>query len=256
MLTRFIFRALCTLLIGILLVCNPMGMTVLLVQLIGGLFILSGIVAIIGYFINKQQARQAKRRADAALQRPVEDVGGSQLATDETTGVRADAGAKQHTSLLTPVFPVVGIGSLAFGVFLLSFPAQFVTYLMYTLGALLVLIGVMQVVQFIRLRQYAPLTWSLFLFPLLIIVAGVFVFVYPIETASVPFLIIGIGYMIYGISEFFFGVRFHHFLRLFKAEQQRLHQWSESAVDAEAEEITENEEVADAGARTFTQSSR
>ena len=58
MLTRSIFRALCAMLIGFLLVSNPTDMTVLLVQVIGGLFILSGIIAIIGYFINTSRHRR------------------------------------------------------------------------------------------------------------------------------------------------------------------------------------------------------
>ena len=50
MLTRAILRSLCALLVGFLLVSNPTEMTVLLVQIIGGLFVLSGVLAFIGFF--------------------------------------------------------------------------------------------------------------------------------------------------------------------------------------------------------------
>lgn len=47
----YIFRAVCALLIGLLLVSNPERMTGLLVQVIGGLFLISGLVSLINYFI-------------------------------------------------------------------------------------------------------------------------------------------------------------------------------------------------------------
>ena len=45
----YIFRAVCALLVGILLVANPERMTGLLVQVIGGLFLLSGLVSLVSY---------------------------------------------------------------------------------------------------------------------------------------------------------------------------------------------------------------
>ena len=78
----YIFRAVCALLIGLLLVSNPERMTGLLVQVIGGLFLISGLVSLINYFIIRYSDKV-----------PVK-----------------------------PVFPLVGLGSLLFGVFLGFFP--------------------------------------------------------------------------------------------------------------------------------------
>lgn len=47
----YIFRAVCALLVGLLLVANPERMTTLMVQVIGGLFLISGLVSIINYFV-------------------------------------------------------------------------------------------------------------------------------------------------------------------------------------------------------------
>ena len=47
----YIFRAVCALVIGILLIANPEKMTALLVQIIGGLFLVSGLVSVINYFV-------------------------------------------------------------------------------------------------------------------------------------------------------------------------------------------------------------
>ena len=211
MLTRSIFRALSALLVGFLLVSNPTDMTVLLVQIIGGLFALSGIVAVVAYFVSRSQYRRAARRA-AEL--------GDELPTQ---------------SRLVPMFPVVGIGSLAFGIFLLCFPRQFVGYLLFVLGALLVLIGAWQIYVLINSRKFAPRSWSLFCLPVLNIAAGLFVLCFPNQAATLLFTILGVGYILYGVSEFFFGVRFYRFHRLYEAELERMAEVRE----AEAVEVTE-----------------
>lgn len=198
MLTRAIFRSLCALLVGILLVSNPTEMTVLIVQIIGGLFTLSGLIAFIGYFTTKARA----------------------------TGFR-------------PVFPIVGLGSMALGVLLLLLPLQFVNILMYVLGVLLCLVGIGQIVSLIGNRHFAPLTWSLFVMPLLIIATGIFILLRPIEAASTPFLILGCAYIFYGVIEFIFGFRFYRYRRLYDAELAREAAMAE-AREAEATELPDD----------------
>ena len=226
MLTRSIFRALCAMLIGFLLVSNPTEMTVLLVQIIGALFIISGIIAIIGYFINSSRVRKAERRAQALADNPTADG----AATDSVV----------MPSRMTPIFPFAGIGSAAFGAFLLCFPAQFVDYLMYVLGALLILIGITQIITLIRLRHVAPISWSLFILPLLVTAAGIFIILKPLEAAALPFTILGISYIVYGVTEFLFGIRFYRFRRRLEAEIAAA-EAEETPREAEAEEITDIE---------------
>ena len=110
----YIFRAVCALLIGLLLVSNPERMTGLLVQVIGGLFLISGLVSLINYFIIRYSDKV-----------PVK-----------------------------PVFPMVGLGSLLFGVFLGFFPGLFITYLMYIFGFLMVVAGINQLWNMFRLRRF------------------------------------------------------------------------------------------------------
>lgn len=221
MLTRSIFRALSALLVGFLLVSNPTDMTVLLVQIIGGLFALSGLVAVFGYFVNRSQYRRAVRRA-AEL--------GEELPSQ---------------SRLVPMFPVVGVGSLAFGIFLLCFPRQFVGYLLFVLGGLLVLIGAWQIYVLINSRKFAPLSWSLFCLPVLNIVAGLVAICFPNQTATLLFTILGVGYILYGVSEFFFGVRFYRFRRLYEAELERMAETREAEVVEFTEEVLEEDAPSD-----------
>lgn len=163
----YIFRAVCALLIGILLIANPERMTALLVQIIGGLFLVSGLVSVINYFV----VRYSK---DAVLK---------------------------------PLFPLVGVGSLLFGIVLGFFPNMFIHYLMFVLGGLMVLAGITQLWSLIRYRKLVPFRWYVFLTAVLILFLGIFVIFNPLESASVPFIILGSTFLIYGVAELVNGVR-------------------------------------------------
>lgn len=209
----FILRALCAMLVGFLLVSNPTEMTVLLVQIIGGLFILSGLLAFFGYFNTRRQLRRAASlMADDGL---------------EVAGV---------SSTLLPMFPVVGVGSMLLGVLLVVWPVMFVNILMYVLGGLLVLVGVAHFVYLISYRRQASIGLLTFLMPVAVVAAGFFVLIKPLETASLPFVILGVAYIVYGVSEFFLGIRFHRLRRRIEAELKL-----QEARDAEAVEIVESE---------------
>ena len=113
-------------------------------------------------------------------------------------------------------------------------PELFINILMYVLGGLLVLIGIYQIASLIIFRRVAPLSVVLFLLPLLIIAAGVLVVCYPMETAALPFTILGVAYIFYGITEFIYGIRLHRYQKRLERESQAL----PDIAEAEAEEIT------------------
>ena len=109
-----IFRSLCALLIGFLLVSNPEAMTPLLVQIIGGLFAAMGLLSAISYVVNRFRYKRALQRA-------------------QSEGATVIAMANY-----SPITLSVALGSVAFGILLIMFPQSFVTLLMYGLGVLLV----------------------------------------------------------------------------------------------------------------------
>lgn len=205
MLTRAILRSLCALLVGFLLVSNPTEMTVLLVQIIGGLFVLSGVLAFIGFFVTKSTAKKLEQQQGMSFR---------------------------------PVFPVVGIGSLAFGACLLVWPAMFVSILMYVLGGLLCLVGIGQIASLINYRHFAPLSWSLFVLPLLIMAAGIVVLFYPMDAASLPFTILGVSFLVYGVCEFIMGIRFYRLHRRYEAILAE-----KVAREAEAVEVVDDDDT-------------
>ena len=170
----YIFRAVCALLVGILLVSNPERMTGLLVQVIGSLFLLSGLVSLVSY---------------------------AMICLSDKSGMR-------------PAFPLVGLGSLLFGIFLIFFPALFVTYLMYVFGFLMVVGGVNQIWNLFRLRRLIPFRWYVLLAALVIAGMGVFVLLKPMASASMPFLLLRVTFMLYCVAELVNGVRWRKYHNL------------------------------------------
>lgn len=167
----YIFRAVCALLVGILLVSNPERMTGLLVQVIGGLFLLSGLVSLVSY---------------------------AMISFSEESGMK-------------PAFPLVGLGSFLFGIFLIFFPGLFVTYLMYVFGLLMVVGGINQIWNLFRLRRLIPFRWYVLLVALVIMGVGVFVLFKPMESAALPFILLGANFILFGVAELVNGVRWRKY---------------------------------------------
>lgn len=167
----YVFRALCAILAGILLVYNPERITGLLVQVIGGLFFLSGLLTLINYLLIRFSEK----------------------------------------SDVIPMFPIVGLGSLLFGAFLGFFPSSFIAYLMYLLGFLLVIGGINQIWNMISLRKLLPFNWWSFLIAVIVIVMGIIVIFKPMETASLPFILLGCTSIVYGVTEMISGVRWRKY---------------------------------------------
>lgn len=163
----FILRALSSILIGLLLTINPERMTEVLVMIIGILFAVSGCFSLINYVM--------------AL--------------------------NSKTKYYKPVFPIIGLGSFLFGIFMSVFPELFIAYLMYVLGFLIILAGTNQIISFIKYRKIISVTWYMYVMALLILGSGILVVLKPMETASLPFLIMGCTSIFYGITELIHGVR-------------------------------------------------
>ena len=72
---------------------------------------------------------------------------------------------------------------------------------MYIFGFLMVVAGINQLWNMFRLRRLIPFRWYVLFFILLITGLGVFVLFNPLESASVPFILLGISFMLYGVSE-------------------------------------------------------
>ena len=105
-------------------------------------------------------------------------------------------------------FPIVSIGSLLFGLWLMVSPAFFVGILMYVLGIILVFAGISQIINLMNVRTWAQVATGYFVVPVLILIAGMVVLLNPFATASIPFIILGISCMVYGITDMLNRFRF------------------------------------------------
>ena len=115
-------------------------------------------------------------------------------------------------------FPIVSLGSLLFGLWLMISPAFFVGILMYLLGAVLVFAGISQIVGLLDARSYANVSTGFMVMPVLILLSGLLVLVNPFAVASVPFIILGVSSTVYGVTEL---INFYKFRRKApKAEEE------------------------------------
>ena len=98
---------------------------------------------------------------------------------------------------------LTSLGSVAFGLWLLFAPGFFIAVLMKLFGIILLLIGVYQVIKLLRAgtRNLRPSIYY-YILPVLVVLLGLFALFNPLEAASVPFIFIGAGGVMAGISDF------------------------------------------------------
>ena len=106
-----LLRAVCAIIVGVLLIQYPGGTVTWITVAIGVLFLLSGVISCATYLNAARNASTYK----------ITDAEG-----------RVISGGK-------PPLPIVGVGSVVFGALLAIKPDMFVAGLMYVLGAILIL---------------------------------------------------------------------------------------------------------------------
>ena len=214
-----IFRALCAIVIGVLLVKFPQDGVTWLTMAIGALFLLSGIIALIAYW-------QAKRHA------------GEYTITDQQG--RVVRGGQ-------PTFPIVGAGSVILGLVLTLSPNAFVNGLMYMLAAVLILGGVTQLMALVAARRLGSIPFGYWVMPSLILLVGLFVILKPGETAELPLLILGWCSMLYGVVELINALKIYHVRK--QANQNivasEISEATEVSENSEYSEVTEVSDVSD-----------
>ena len=154
--------SLCALIMGVLLVMWPEAAMIYLVITVGVLFLLPGLYGIFAYFASRSRAEDGSGRA----------------------------------------FPIVALGSALLGIWLIVMPAFFVGILMYVLGALLVLGGIGQLMNFISVRKLTGSVPAIFyVIPVLLLLAG-------FEAAKIPFIVLGASSIVYGLTDLFRIIRY------------------------------------------------
>ena len=150
-------RAICALVIGLVLVMFPDQAGDYFVITIGIIFLVPSLISIIGYFA---QSTEMRRR-----------------------------------------FPIEGVGSLLFGLWLIIMPGFFADLLTFVLGFILVLGGVQQIASLSAARRWMPVRVGFYIIPVLILIAGLIALFNPTGVRSTAFIIIGITSIVYAVSE-------------------------------------------------------
>lgn len=168
-----VFRAICAIVTGILLINNPDNTVKGITIAIGLMFLISGAISCATYLNARNNSGDNE----------VYDAEGRLI-------VR-----------LKPTFPIVGLGSILLGLILALMPETFVTSLMYILGAILLLGAINQFMALVNVRYTGRVPLLFWIFPSITLLTGLFVILKPMETASLPLLIIGWCLLFYGITE-------------------------------------------------------
>jgi uncharacterized membrane protein HdeD (DUF308 family) len=205
-----IFRAVCAIVIGVLLVKFPQDGVTWLTMAIGALFLLSGVIALIAYW-------QAKRHA------------GEYTITDQQG--RVVRGGQ-------PTFPIVGAGSVILGLVLTLSPNAFVNGLMYMLAAVLILGGVTQLMALVAARRLGSIPLGYWVMPSVILLTGLFVVLKPSESSELPLLVLGWCSILYGVVELVNALKIHSVRKNSEVREVRE---EASAEVAEAIEVTDDD---------------
>lgn len=107
------------------------------------------------------------------------------------------------------MFPIISLGSLLFGLWLMVSPAFFVGILMYVLGVALVFAGISQIVQLANARGWTQVPVGYYIMPVLVLLAGLIVLLNPFAAAAIPFIILGVSSIVYGVTDIINLIRFH-----------------------------------------------
>ena len=176
-----VFRAICAIIIGALLIKFPdntvMGITVA----IGVLFLISGLISCVTYFWAKRNVSDYK----------IYDAEGNLVAGEK------------------PTFPIVGIGSAILGLILSLSPKAFVSALMYIIGAILILGAINQYMSLIGGRRYGRVSLWYWIMPTLILLTGLYVMLKPMAPLNTAMLILGWCTLIYGVVELINALKFY-----------------------------------------------
>ena len=178
-------RAIIVLVTGFLLVRYREETMTWMTITVGILFLLSGLASCIAYYFEKEKV--AKKTAKAEQQE----------------------GQQEEENLKLPSFPIAGVGSIALGIILAVMPNTFITWVVYILAALLILGAVNQFMNLARSRQYARVPVYMWLFPTVILAVAILLISKPIETAQLPWLVLGWAFMYYGVLEFILIIRMY-----------------------------------------------
>ena len=207
-----IFRALCAIVVGALLVKYREQTVTWITIAIGVIFFVSGVISTVAYLSAKRQA--TKEGVE------IYDAKGNRLTRP------------------VPPFPIVGIGSIILGAWLALFPNSFVNGLMFVLAGMLILGALNLFFNLAAATRFSSIGCLWWVLPVAIFLVGITALVKPSTIASAPLFIIGWGMMAYGMVDLVNIIKIHRCRKAFEKAQQG----NDEADVVTIEEITDEPE--------------
>jgi len=205
-----IFRAMCAIIVGVLLIKFPKDGVTWLTVAVGVLFLISGIIAVIAYMHARKHA--------------------SEYTIIDNQGRTIRGGQ--------PTFPIVGAGSIILGLTLALTPGVFINGLMYILGAIMILGGLNLLISLISARRLGAIHWEFWIAPSLVLLTGLFVILKPMESAEMPLLILGWCSLLYGVTELVNALKIHSIRKAANKQAEELARQKQLNEETVAEEIS------------------
>lgn len=191
-----IVRALVAFAVGALIIKYREETVHWLTVVIGALFFVSGLIAVV---LNKRPTSQPIPASDGA-DYPQD---GEQQAAGHSTHLPHGEGQGGGSSVLSSL---VGFGSIILGIILALMPTTFITGLQYVLAAMLVLGAINQFVNLAQASRWCHVGWFYWLLPVVVLLVAIFMIWRPIEVAAAPLFIIGWCMLLYGMAELLGGL--------------------------------------------------
>ena len=168
-----VFRALCAIAIGIFILLRPDSTVQYLTIAIGVVFLLSGVVSCVDYFytVSHWQERQ-----------------------------EVDHDGHVHR-VAKPWFPLGGVGSILLGFILALMPNMFVTSLVYLMAVVIIIGALHQLFCLVGAARHYGMGPSYWVLPSLLLVVGLVMLVKPKLVAEIPFMVLGVCLVVYGLSD-------------------------------------------------------
>ena len=133
---------------------------------------------------------------------------------DKLSDIHIDAFVS--SDLYRPVFPVVGLGSMALGVILALMPTTFITSITYIFALILIMAAANQFIGLAHIRQIVRIRLFYWVVPSVVMIIGLTALIRPEWIASAPLIIIGWAMVVYGVSESVNTLKAHAARRAYK----------------------------------------
>lgn len=203
-----IFRAVCAISVGVLLIQYREQTVTWITIAIGVLFFLSGVISLASYWAAKRNAEKMQGQ------------------------ILSDSNGKPIMGMM-PKFPLVSVGSLILGLLLALMPQVFIAWLMFILAFILILGALTQFVNLASAAKMGRVGILFWLFPSALLLLGLLAIIKPSAIASAPLFIIGWGMLIYGVVELLNAFKVSNNKRIWLNNQQQKQDSKEIYVDVE-----------------------